>query len=161
MDIEWAKDGIDGKLYPSKTFVIASGGHTETPDIKGLLKALLTTDQILDMQKVPASVLVYGADTIAVEMATLLNAFGSKVYIATDNRFVLPDEDHDSGQRLGQALSDDGIEMLHWCLLGKLPQSPVYHINWVMSLICNFRHSPRCFTDIDDCLSTGYGTITL
>ena len=107
-----AEIGIDGKLYPSKTFVIASGGHTETPDIKGLLKALLTTDQILDMQKVPASVLVYGADTIAVEMATLLNAFGSKVYIATDNRFVLPDEDHDSGQRLGQALSDDGIEII-------------------------------------------------
>ncbi len=64
------------------------------------------------MQKVPASVLVYGADTIAVEMATLLNTFGSKVYIATENRFVLPDEDHDSGQRLGQALSDDGIEII-------------------------------------------------
>jgi dihydrolipoamide dehydrogenase len=104
--------GIDGKLYPSRNFVIASGGHTETPDIKGLSKALLTTDQVLDMQKVPASVLVYGADTIAVEMATLLNTFGSKVYIATENRFVLPDEDHDSGQRLGQALSDDGIEII-------------------------------------------------
>jgi dihydrolipoamide dehydrogenase len=64
------------------------------------------------MQKVPASVLVYGADTIAVEMATLLNTFGSNVYIATENRFVLPAEDHDSGQRLGQALSDDGIEII-------------------------------------------------
>jgi dihydrolipoyl dehydrogenase len=103
---------MDGKLYPAKKFVIASGGHTETPDIKGLSKALLTSDEVLDMQKVPASVLVYGADTIAVEMATLLNTFGSKVYIASENRFVLPDEDHDSGQRLGQALSDDGIEII-------------------------------------------------
>ena len=87
-------------------------GYTQTPDIKGLPSALLTTDQILDMQNVPASVLVCGADTIAVEMATLLNTFGSKVYIATENRFVLPAEDHDSGQRLGQALSDDGIEII-------------------------------------------------
>ena len=103
---------VDGSLYPSKNFIIASGGRTHTPDIKGLSKALLTTDQILDMKKAPASVLIYGADTIEVEMATLLNTFGSKVYIATDNRFVLPDEDHDSGQRLGQALSDDGIEII-------------------------------------------------
>lgn len=107
-----AEISVDGKLYPSKNFIIASGAHTQTPDINGLTKALLTTDQILDMRKVPDSVLVYGADTIAVEMATLLNTFGSKIYIATQNRFVLPDEDHDSGQRLGQALSDDGIEII-------------------------------------------------
>ena len=44
-----AEIGIDGKLYPSRNFVIASGGHTQTPDIKGLPKALLTTDQILDI----------------------------------------------------------------------------------------------------------------
>lgn len=103
---------IDGQLYPAKKFVIASGGHTQAPDIKGLSKPLLTTDQILDMQKVPASVLIYGADTIAVEMATILNTFGSKVFIATESRFVLPKEDHDSGQRLGQALSEDGIEII-------------------------------------------------
>ena len=114
---------IDGKLYPSKNFVIASGGHTETPDIKGLSKALLTTDQVLDMQTVPASVLVAGGDTIAVEMATLLNTFGSKVYIAIENRFVLPDEDHDSGQRLGQALNDDGIEIIARSTLKSIKKS--------------------------------------
>ncbi len=107
-----AEIDVEGKLYPSKNFVIASGGYTRTPDIKGLSEALLTTDEILDMQKVPASVLVYGANTIEVEMATLLNTFGSKVCIATENRFVLPNEDSDSGQRLGQALSDDGIEII-------------------------------------------------
>ena len=107
-----AEIDVDGKLYPAKNFIIVSGGHTRAPDIDGLSKALLTTDEILDMQKVPASVLVYGADTIEVEMATLLNTFGSKVYLATENRFVLPNEDHDSGQRLGQALNDDGIELI-------------------------------------------------
>lgn len=114
---------IDDKIYPSRNFVIASGGHTETPDIKGLSRALLTTDQVLDMQTVPASVLVSGGDTIAVEMATLLNTFGSKVYIATESRFVLPDEDHDSGQRLGQALSDDGIEIIARSTLKSIKKS--------------------------------------
>jgi dihydrolipoamide dehydrogenase len=103
---------VDGKAYPAKNFIIASGGHTEAPDIKGFSKALLTTDDILDMHMVPASVLVYGAETIEVEMATLLNTFGSKVYLATESRHVLPDEDQDSGQRLGQALNNDGIEVI-------------------------------------------------
>ncbi|UCD77937.1 MAG: NAD(P)/FAD-dependent oxidoreductase, partial [Desulfobacterales bacterium] len=107
-----AEIDVDGKRYPAKNFIVAAGGHTVTPEVKGLAKALLTTDDILDMQKVPASVLVYGAETIDVEMAFLLNTFGSKVYLATENRHVLPNEDHDSGQRLGQALNDDGIEII-------------------------------------------------
>ena len=45
-------------------------------------------------------------------MATLLNTFGSKVYLVTENRHVLPNEDQDSGQRLGQALNNDGIEII-------------------------------------------------
>jgi dihydrolipoamide dehydrogenase len=107
-----AEIAVDGKSYPAKNFVIASGGHTVAPGIKGLAKALLTTDDILDMQKVPASVLIDGAETIEVELATLLNTFGSKVYLATDSRHVLPAEDQDSGQRLGQALNNDGIEVI-------------------------------------------------
>ena len=103
---------VDGQSYAAKNFIIASGGHTEVPGIKGLSKALLTIDDILDMQKVPASVLIYGAGTIEVEMATLLNTFGSKVYLATENRHVLPHEDQDSGQRLGQALNNEGIEVI-------------------------------------------------
>jgi dihydrolipoamide dehydrogenase len=108
-----AEIDVDGTAYAAKNFIIASGGHTESPDIKGLSRALLTTDDILDMKKVPASVLIYGAETIEVEMATLLNTFGSKVYLATESRHVLPAEDPDSGQRLGQALNNDGIEVIN------------------------------------------------
>ena len=107
-----AEIDVDGTTYPAKNFIVGSGGHTEVPDIKGLSKALLSTDDILDMKKVPASVLIYGAETIEVEMATLLNTFGSKVYLVTENRHVLPNEDQDSGQRLGQALNNDGIEVI-------------------------------------------------
>jgi dihydrolipoamide dehydrogenase len=114
---------VNGTSYPSKNFIIASGGHTAAPDIQGLSKALLTTDEILDMHKVPASVLVYGADTIEMEMATLLNTFGSKVYLATDHRHVLPDEDQDSGQRLGQALDGEGIEIITRVTLGSIKGS--------------------------------------
>jgi dihydrolipoamide dehydrogenase len=107
-----AEINVEGKLYKAKHFIIATGGHTEIPETPGLKDALLTTDEILDMQKVPSAVLIYGADTIEVEMTTLLNSFGCKVYLATEHRLILPNEDHDSGQRLGMALAEDGVELI-------------------------------------------------
>jgi dihydrolipoamide dehydrogenase len=103
---------VEGKLYQAKHYIIATGGRTEVPDINGLKDALLTTDEILDMQQVPSAVLIWGADTIEVEMATLLNSFGCKVYLATEHRLILPNEDHDSGQRLGMALTEEGVELI-------------------------------------------------
>jgi dihydrolipoamide dehydrogenase len=103
---------VDGQLWPAKNFIIATGGRTERPEFKGLEDALITTDEILDMQEVPSSVLIIGAGTIEVEMATLLNCFGCKVYLSTEDRLILPHEDHDCGQRLGMALGEDGIELM-------------------------------------------------
>jgi dihydrolipoamide dehydrogenase len=103
---------VEGKVCQAKHYIIATGGRTEAPEINGLRDALLTTDEILDMQQVPSSVLIWGADTIEVEMATLLNSFGCKVYLATEHRLILPNEDHDSGQRLGMALTEDGMELI-------------------------------------------------
>ena len=103
---------VDGQLWQAQNFIIATGGRTEASEFKGVEDALLTTDEILDMQEVPSSVLIAGAGTIEVEMATLLNCFGCKVYLATEDRLILPHEDHDSGQRLGMALGEDGIELM-------------------------------------------------
>lgn len=103
---------VEGKSYKGKHFIIATGGRSVAPEIEGLENALLTTDDILDMQTTPDSVLIYGAGTIEVEMAVLLNAFGSKVTIATPDRTILPDEDHDSAQRLAQALKEDNIDII-------------------------------------------------
>ena len=103
---------VDGTSHQAKNFIIATGGRLQIPEIEGLEAALMTTDDVLDMKKVPVSVLVYGDDTIAVEMACLLHSFGSKVSVATTGARILPDEDVDSSQRLSQALREKGIEII-------------------------------------------------
>jgi dihydrolipoamide dehydrogenase len=103
---------VDKKRLKAKHFIIATGARSVAPKIEGLKDALLNTDEVLDMKKLPASVLIYGAGTIEVEMAVLLSTFGCRVSLATEDRLILPDEDHDSGQRLGQALKEDGIEVM-------------------------------------------------
>lgn len=103
---------VEGKTLDAKTIIIATGTSPATPDIPGLEDALMTTDQVFDMTEVPSSILVYGGGHVEVEMASLLNAFGSKVYLAFESPRILPKEDGETGQRIGSALREQGVEII-------------------------------------------------
>jgi dihydrolipoamide dehydrogenase len=104
---------VGGTVFEARKIIIATGSCLDVADIPGLEEAALTTDQVLEMTQVPSSVLIWGsAGPIEVEMATLLNAFGSKVYLATDCPRILPREDHDTSQRIAQAFREHQVELL-------------------------------------------------
>ncbi len=102
---------IDGTVLKTRKTIIASGSRLDIPDIAGLEEALLTTDQFMDLDRIPSAVLVLESDPMAVEIANTLNVFGSKVYIATQNTRILAREDHDTSQRVAQSLREQGIEL--------------------------------------------------
>ena len=104
---------IDGTTSEAKKIIIATGSSLSAPDVPGLEEAALTTDQVLEMTEVPSSVLIWGAPgPIEVEMATLLNIFGSKVVLISESRRLLPREDGETSQRLAQGLREQGVEVL-------------------------------------------------
>lgn len=103
---------VDGAVHETRKVIIATGSRMDVPDVKGLEDSAITTNEVFDMKAAPSSVLIWGAGTIEVEMATLLNLMGAKVTIAMESQRVLPREDGDTGQRLGQALRSDGVEIL-------------------------------------------------
>ena len=103
---------VDDNFLEPKKMILATGSVLDIPDVPGLEDAALTTDQVLDMTVAPSSVLIWGAiGPIEVEMASLLNTFGSKVFIASDSRRILPREDGDTSQRIAQSLREQGIEL--------------------------------------------------
>jgi len=103
---------VEGNTLEAKKFIIASGSSLAFPDVPGLKDAAMTTDDVLDMTKAPASILICKADFIEVEMANILNTFGCKVVLATDAPRILPREDHDTSQRVGQGLREQGVEIV-------------------------------------------------
>lgn len=116
---------VGNKTFDAKKIILATGSSLDIPNIIGLKDALLTTDQILEMTHVPKSVLVWGeAGSLDVEMASLLNILGSKVYLATRYPRILPKEDHDTSQRLAQAFREQGIQVITRTSLESLKQSP-------------------------------------
>ncbi|MGB9441996.1 MAG: dihydrolipoyl dehydrogenase [Desulfobacterales bacterium] len=102
---------VDGTVLETRKTVIATGSRLDFPDIPGLEEAALTTDQFMDIDRIPASVLVLESNPMALEIANTLSVFGSKVYIITKNSRILTREDHDTSQRLTQSLREQGIQL--------------------------------------------------
>jgi dihydrolipoamide dehydrogenase len=103
---------VEGAIFDTQNIIIATGSRLDMPNVSGLEDVATTSNQILEMKEIPESVLIWGAEPIEVEMATFLNRFGSKVTIATDAARILPREDRDSSQRVGQALRSEGVTIL-------------------------------------------------
>ena len=103
---------VDGRMIETKKIIIATGSSLSAPQIAGLKKAAMTTDEVFEMTAVPESILVCGAGYIEVEMAFLLNAFGCNVFMANEGPRSLPKEDSDTSQRVAQALREKGVEII-------------------------------------------------
>ena len=102
---------VEGTVLETRKTIIATGSRLDIPDIPGLEEAVLTTDQFMDIDRVPTSVLVLESNPMAVEIANTLSVFGSKVYIITKNSRILSHEDHDTSQRIAQSLREQGVEL--------------------------------------------------
>ena len=104
---------VNENTLTSKNIILATGSSSIIPKIPGLANAIMKTDQVFDMEAVPPSLLVWGdGGHIGVEIASLLNMLGSKVYLASQSSRILSREDGETGQRLAQALREQGVNIL-------------------------------------------------
>jgi len=104
--------GVQGRDLPAEKIILATGSVLSKPRIPGLEQAALTTDELLDLDHLPHSVLIYGGGPIEVEAAQILGVFGSQVCLLTDQPRILAREDSETSQRIAQALRDQGIEIV-------------------------------------------------
>ena len=103
---------VDGTIFETRNVIIATGSCLDIPNIPGLDDVVMTTDQVLNLELMPACVLVWETLPMAVEIANTLSVFGSKVVLATEHPRILPQEDHDTSQRIAQSLREQGVELL-------------------------------------------------
>ena len=106
------KVDVDGNILEAKSVIVATGSQLKKCDVPGADAIVMTTDQLLEMDAAPASVLITDPSYIGVEMAMLLSVFGSKVTMALPGPRILPDEDQDTSQRLAQSLRERGVKIM-------------------------------------------------
>jgi dihydrolipoamide dehydrogenase len=106
------KVAVDDTVLETAQMIIATGSRLDVPDIAGPNAAAMTTDQFLDLTRIPERVLVWGSLPMAVEIANTLSIFGCKVVLAAEESRIFPAEDHDTSQRIAQVLREQGVELL-------------------------------------------------
>jgi len=75
-------------------------------------KKIISSDDALQIKKIPASILVIGGGVIGCEFAGLFRALGSRVAIAEIMPRLLPGSDSEAGRKLAQVFKKKGIECL-------------------------------------------------
>ncbi|MBI4728937.1 MAG: dihydrolipoyl dehydrogenase [Acidobacteria bacterium] len=92
--------------------VVATGSRPKLLPGLAVGPRVITSDEALALDRVPASAIVIGAGSVGVEFASLWASFGSKVTVVEMLPTLVPLEDADLGKELQRAFSKRGIASL-------------------------------------------------
>ena len=89
------------------------GTHAAVPDIPGLTGAApLTHVEALDLDRLPAHLIVLGGGYVGLEMAQAFRRFGSRVTVIDQAAQLAPREDPDVAEAVRAIFADDGIDVV-------------------------------------------------
>lgn len=102
----------DGKLIRSRHFLIGTGSKVSVPPVPGLSSAKFwTSDDVLQLNFRPKSVIVLGGGIVASELAQYLNRIGTRVCIVQRGEQILRDHSKEAAEVVVKAFRDEGIEV--------------------------------------------------
>ncbi len=96
----------------AQRFLIATGSRLEPPPIRGLSDCgFLTSDDALEMTKLPRSLLILGGGPVGCEFAQYFARLGVDVTLLQDGPELLGREDADVGAAVRTAFEQEGIRV--------------------------------------------------
>src|SRR4051794_3172720 len=104
---------VDGRSCSSEHIVVATGSDPVIPPVPGLreLDGLWTNREVTGIKEVPDRLLVLGGGPVGGEMAQAVSRFGASVSLVEGADRLLPREPKERGEKLGERLAADGIEL--------------------------------------------------
>jgi pyruvate/2-oxoglutarate dehydrogenase complex dihydrolipoamide dehydrogenase (E3) component len=95
---------LGGKELNAKNWVISTGSSPAIPPIEGLDRTpFLTNRDIFSLERLPKSMIVLGAGSIAIEMSQAFTRLGTKVMVVQRSGQILSKEDRDMADILMEA----------------------------------------------------------
>jgi pyruvate/2-oxoglutarate dehydrogenase complex dihydrolipoamide dehydrogenase (E3) component len=103
----------DGSTLTAEKFLIATGSKVSVPAaVPGLATTpFWTSDEVLDLDFVPESVIVLGGGIVACELAQFLRRIGTKVTQIQRSKTILKDYSPAASEVVQQAFRDEGIAL--------------------------------------------------
>jgi dihydrolipoamide dehydrogenase len=106
------KDGSTQDLRTSK-LILANGSKAARPPFPGIDgRNVIFSDDALTLSAVPSSLVCIGGGVIAVELACMLNAFGTEVTIVEMLPAIIANEDEETRNALARSLTKRGVKIV-------------------------------------------------
>lgn len=104
---------VNATEIAAKKIIIATGSESTLLPVDGLdLPGVLTTDDILELEELPESLVVIGGSHVGVEFASIFNALGTEVTVVKRRPLLLEPIDEEIGRRFAQLLPRQGIRVI-------------------------------------------------
>ncbi|MHC1578216.1 MAG: dihydrolipoyl dehydrogenase [Dehalococcoidia bacterium] len=104
---------VNSTEIAAKNIIVATGSKSTLLPIEGLdLPGVVTTDDILELEELPESLVIIGGSHVGVEFASIFNALGTKVTIVKRRPLLLKPVDEEIGRRFAQLLPRQGIRVI-------------------------------------------------
>ncbi len=103
----------DGTVLSADRFLIATGSAVSWPSIPGLKEsAPWTSDDVLELDRLPESVIVLGGGVVACELAQFLHRIGSRVTQIQRSPHILKEQSPEAATVIEEVFRGEGIELL-------------------------------------------------
>ena len=100
---------VNGEQYTGTNVVLATGSYARTLPGLEIGGRIMTSDQALNLDYVPARTIVLGGGVIGVEFASVWKSFGAEVTIIEGLPRLVPNEDEACSKALERAFRKRGI----------------------------------------------------
>ncbi len=123
---------VDGKEYSGKKLLIASGSEAVIPPISGVKESLesgfaMTNKEILDLEVIPASLVIIGGGVIGLEMASYFATVGSKVSVIEMLDKIAGPTEEEISLILQKELKKSGVDFRLGCRVTEVSNGKVIY----------------------------------
>ncbi|GBC85476.1 Mercuric reductase [bacterium HR11] len=123
---------VDGRTVRASAYIVATGASPAVPPIEGLVEAgYLTSTTAMELEALPTSLAVIGANAIGLEMGQLFARLGVRVTLIEIMPRIAPFEEPEVSEALAAALQEEGIEVLTAAQVRRVERTPVGKRLWV------------------------------
>ncbi|SVD88437.1 uncharacterized protein METZ01_LOCUS441291, partial [marine metagenome] len=112
------------RILSAENFIIATGSKVAEFPIPGLAEAgFFTSDDILELRKIPKSMIILGAGPVAVELAQFFCRIGTQTTLIQRSNHILSKVDEDLSRPLEARFREEGMEVYTGTKLKRVEKS--------------------------------------
>ncbi len=112
-DVTVKKNNEEQHLLHSKNIILATGSRPKTlPGLEVDGEYVLTSEEALELEELPESIIIVGGGVIGIEWASMLVDFGLQVTVIEYADRILPTEDKDVSKEVQRLMKKKGVKIV-------------------------------------------------